>query len=895
MVNIKISRIAESVQVGPYQWGKNKISLNHSLIKSILSFYKKHDSLLCEKIIRTEVDFIDREKIAVYLKCPEDQNDPHMQDSEIEMQFGIQSMSAKSIIELSNRRRSTQTKEELMSIYNKTLEKNQSEGYNQQDNLLDFSDAEILDQLEASPRKIKHILDIIDLVYLTSAHPNVAFDITQISKLKICNYPLSNILVNNPKHPEAKLKSMNSGYLTLDEVSRLVPVPTNLDQILDKPCVGVWIYGLDIPNYQCSSDESDMVRESELSIKNNKEEYKLSLIKSPFLWSALVKFLIDKKIKGRFSISDKKDKFLLVHFLNQSSSPQFYEFSLSSVFQNIRDSIGTERHGIKTKRTLEGYCTVLGLNNKNPFSSETVKVDKITRISQNKNQKILNAYCSKSVKNCIKDIFKRKNNRSSSRKSITSSRMSMEHKGSLGRLRNTIDHSNQGISAGIRQSNDRNAHHPENIRLKLISENMENIHTNISSQRGRNSSLGSYVPMTTNGVMTMTKSNTLTKLFPNASNEFKKRSLLQAHKMPHVRGSYNPPKDQRDNSSRAGNLKQGESRLETLNISCSSGKNVDSSDMVLKGDVTPSMSKNFSHVEASHQTLRFDGLLKKQTSDNSANNMRYGMNETQSDFLEIMSPKHSPDVNRYSNKVNNYPDMHSKMQADKIQELQREVAALKEKLSYYEKNYKYQKPTSDACIGTEELELSPKMNSDKIQFSPKFEENKSLKNTGEFCFGKLKNPDKPSLNESTENEEDSYDIPVKYPSSQKSKCQIQSNEQEQQSSKFYNETDLDEKSPNVDFNLSNSNIGSTPLKNALGKSPLLDKDETDSLFKSKLKGSPLDSEENDTSMYNYRMINPMDKSGFTPDSIGKSAKRYSEKSGQEWTIEIPKMENFDDC
>lgn len=312
-------------------------------------------------------------------------------------------------------------------------------------------------------------------------------------------------------------------------------------------------------------------------------------------------------------------------------------------------------------------------------------VDEIKRISQAKHQKLFDAYISKSVKKYINKIFGSRNKRSNSRKSIASSRMSMEQRASLGRLRNTIDHTNETINSGVRQSNDKFQNNPESIRLKLISENVENIPTNIPYHRGRNSSFGLQGAMTTtNGGMT--KSNTVTKLLPSSSNEFTKKSLLQVNKMAHVRGSYNHSKNRREGSSRMEEAKQKEIRMETLNISCSSGKNVDNSDMVLKGDVTPSMSKNFSHVEASQNTLRFDGMLRKQTSETTMNNMRYGMNETQSDFLEIMSPKQSPDINKYSQKINNYPDMQSKMQADKISELEKEIRMLKEKLNHYESN-----------------------------------------------------------------------------------------------------------------------------------------------------------------------------------------------------------------
>ena len=47
-------------------------------------------------------------------------------------------------------------------------------------------------------------------------------------------------------------------------------------------------------------------------------------------------------------------------------------------------------------------------------------------------------------------------------------------------------------------------------------------------------------------------------------------------------------------------------------------------------------------------------------------------------------------------------------------------------------------------------------------------------------------------------------------------------------------------------------------------------EEADSLFKSKKLESPSLIEENDSSFINYKMTNPMDKSGFTPDYSSKS-------------------------
>ena len=368
------------------------------------------------------------------------------------------------------------------------------------------------------------------MISLSSIYPNVSFELTLISRLKITDMLMSQLLVNKPKYPEHKLKTMNSGYLTLDENSRLVPISSK--ESLTSSYVGIWVYGLDLPNYQASSDESEMVRASEISIRNNKEEYKLSLIKSPFLWASLIKFLIDENINKRVSTSKEKDSFILVHFMNQNTSPQFYEFSLSSLSQNIRNSTITEAHGVESMKISNGTCTLLSLNGSSPYSEEVVNskfcytvnvlVDKISRIIPNKCKNLMEAYTSKTVRKCIKDYLKRKaKNRSNSRQSVGSSRMTLHAKGSLSRLTNTIDASKDSFGTLMRASVEKPLHHPESIRLKLISDQIENIPANVGPSRGRNTSFNSILPKTTtNTDLSMNKSNTLTRLRPNASNEF---------------------------------------------------------------------------------------------------------------------------------------------------------------------------------------------------------------------------------------------------------------------------------------------------------------------------------------------------------------------------------------
>jgi len=109
--------------------------------------------------------------------------------------------------------------------------------------------------------------------------------------------------------------------------------------------------------------------------------------------------------------------------------------------------------------------------------------------------------------------------------------MSINTKGSLGRMMNTIDASKDSFKGIMGSSIEKPLQYPERVRLKLISDGIENIPTNIGSNRGRNGSLNtlnSNTQMNVGKSLQMVKSNTLTRLRPNCSNEFQKNSLLQS-------------------------------------------------------------------------------------------------------------------------------------------------------------------------------------------------------------------------------------------------------------------------------------------------------------------------------------------------------------------------------
>ena len=90
--------------------------------------------------------------------------------------------------------------------------------------------------------------------------------------------------------------------------------------------VGIWVYGLDHPDYKVERDFDP----TKISISNqqSKEDMKAQLCISPFLWASLIKFYLDVNIYQRVSVSSKWNSFIVVHFFHVSANPQFLEFKM---------------------------------------------------------------------------------------------------------------------------------------------------------------------------------------------------------------------------------------------------------------------------------------------------------------------------------------------------------------------------------------------------------------------------------------------------------------------------------------------------------------------------------------------------------------------------------------
>jgi hypothetical protein len=242
----------------------------------------------------------------------------------------------------------------------------QSKGGRNLTNLLDLSDESNPLDLQNYKRSLNYnkMINLLEIMSLSNLYPGVSFEIFPLSKIKIASVDLSQLLINKPIPPTNKLKTFQYGYLSIDERNRLRPIDTNSSE--NTSCIGVWVYGLDIPSYKVESDQN-MCMQSDASNSVNRENAKAQLLNNPYLWLTCTKFMHDERIEKRLSASSK-DSFVIVHFFNNTASPQFLEFRMMGTLN--RHPRNSEALNIKSPPP-----KFITLNEVNPKSQELVKLE----------------------------------------------------------------------------------------------------------------------------------------------------------------------------------------------------------------------------------------------------------------------------------------------------------------------------------------------------------------------------------------------------------------------------------------------------------------------------------------------------------------------------------------
>lgn len=117
--------------------------------------------------------------------------------------------------------------------------------------------------------------------------PNISFQAVQLNSIPILATPLAKHLVSTTSHSAGDAPKM--GYLTLNQVRKLVTLQETDTSVPLVPLVGVWV---------------------KFGIQYADAEIAATLLEHPFVWGACVRFLCSDHIQERVHVA--QDTFLLV-------------------------------------------------------------------------------------------------------------------------------------------------------------------------------------------------------------------------------------------------------------------------------------------------------------------------------------------------------------------------------------------------------------------------------------------------------------------------------------------------------------------------------------------------------------------------------------------------------
>lgn len=202
--------------------------------------------------------------------------------------------------------------------------------------------------------------DFMRLLYIVSAdqitHKLMCKILALVPDLSVCMYPIKGFaVVTTPMsikllQSDSRPSSFQTGFLTLDQERRIVPLHPADPQAKVYTLVGVWVAGL--PNVAAQAEEfaanesvhksksaEPMSKDMKLKKIAEREDKKARYLNHPLVMAAILRFLFTDEIKSRMSPKPKTNEnaspcYLLVHFTGATALPQFLEFRLKSDREN---------------------------------------------------------------------------------------------------------------------------------------------------------------------------------------------------------------------------------------------------------------------------------------------------------------------------------------------------------------------------------------------------------------------------------------------------------------------------------------------------------------------------------------------------------------------------------
>lgn len=172
--------------------------------------------------------------------------------------------------------------------------------------------------------------------------PDLTISMYPIKGFAVVSTPMSVKLLHKDQ-PSGEPKRMGrsifqTGFLTLDQDGRIVPLHASDPKVKVYSLVGIWVTGVPTENITSNlqMQEEEQINDShdpkaKLKKFAEKQDKKAKVLKHSLVMSAILRFLFSEDIKLRISPLRKQKEnpcFLLLHFQGSPNLPQFLEFQV---------------------------------------------------------------------------------------------------------------------------------------------------------------------------------------------------------------------------------------------------------------------------------------------------------------------------------------------------------------------------------------------------------------------------------------------------------------------------------------------------------------------------------------------------------------------------------------
>ncbi len=181
--------------------------------------------------------------------------------------------------------------------------------------------------------------------------PDITVILRPVKGFAVVTTPMSINLLDKERK-EGEKQEFQTGFLTLDQERRVVPLHGSDPQVGVYTLVGIWVTGLPVPSADSAASSRQETESTECKAMDKRykirkmaerEDRKARVLRDPNVMAAILRFLFSGEIKSRMSPRPKRgqqevQRYLLINFVGGSALPQFLEFEIKASDKEFNNS-----------------------------------------------------------------------------------------------------------------------------------------------------------------------------------------------------------------------------------------------------------------------------------------------------------------------------------------------------------------------------------------------------------------------------------------------------------------------------------------------------------------------------------------------------------------------------